>query len=353
MSAAESALEESRLEALVARFPLLRVAVLGDFFLDKYLEVDPGLAETSLETGKTAHQVVAVRHSPGAAGTVVNNLAALGARGLSAVGFTGDDGEGHELRRDLAALGCGVEGLHVDPARLTPTYLKPRYIDRPGLAGEHSRYDTKNRDATPARMEEAIIASIEALLPELDALIVMDQVEEEGRGVLTAGVVSALAGMLPRPGLVAWADSRRRILGFRGLALKMNQFEFAGIAEPEPGSFVSDEVVRAEFPGLARRVGAPLFVTMAERGVWVGDAASPGPLRVPAVAVEGSVDPTGAGDSFTAGAVLALAAGATLREAALVGNLVASVTVRRLGTTGTASSDDLFPALRLWKEQNP
>ena len=53
------------------------------------------------------------------------------------------------------------------------------------------------------------------------------------------------------------------------------------------------------------------------------------------------------------GAVLALASGATRPEAALIGNLVASVTVRQLGTTGTASPADLFPALTLWKEQNP
>ena len=68
-----------RLKALLDQFPQRRIAVLGDFFLDKYLEVDPELAEPSLETGRVAHQVVAIRRSPGAAGTVVNNLAALGA----------------------------------------------------------------------------------------------------------------------------------------------------------------------------------------------------------------------------------------------------------------------------------
>ena len=67
-----------RLAELIGRFPPSADRGDGRFFLDKYLDVDPALAETSLETGKTAHQVVAVRHSPGAAGTVVCNLAALG-----------------------------------------------------------------------------------------------------------------------------------------------------------------------------------------------------------------------------------------------------------------------------------
>ncbi|HET6325513.1 MAG TPA: carbohydrate kinase, partial [Planctomycetaceae bacterium] len=75
-------MKRDRLEELLARFASRRVAVMGDFFLDKYLEVDPKLAETSVETGKTANQVVEIRTSPGAAGTVVNNLAALGAVNL-------------------------------------------------------------------------------------------------------------------------------------------------------------------------------------------------------------------------------------------------------------------------------
>jgi sugar/nucleoside kinase (ribokinase family) len=72
---------------------------------------------------------------------------------------------------------------------------------------------------------------------------------------------------------------------------------------------------------------------------------------VPGVRVEGPLDPTGAGDSATAGAVLALAAGATLPEAALVGNLVASITVQQLATTGTARPEELAPRLALWTTQ--
>ena len=96
---ATSGISPGRLEELVSEFWRARIAVLGDFFLDKYLEVDPSLAERSLETGKRAHQVVAVRHSPGAAGTVVSNLAALGAGRLHAVGIVGDDGEAADLGR--------------------------------------------------------------------------------------------------------------------------------------------------------------------------------------------------------------------------------------------------------------
>jgi len=340
-----------RLAELTARFGSIRVAVLGDFFLDKYYEVDPSLAEPSLETGLTAHQVVGVRHSPGAAGTVVNNLAALGAGRLVAVGFAGDDGEGFELRQDLTALGVDLAHLHTDPSRRTPLYLKPRDSGRPGLSGEHSRYDVKNRAPTPPDLEAAILESLRAVLPESDALIVMDQVEDEGRGAVTAAVVRALADLLPRyPRVVAWADSRRRIRSYRGLILKMNQFELAGVHDPQPGSEIPDARIIEALAETEARAGAGVYATVGERGVWVGGGR---PVRVPAVLVPPPVDPTGAGDSFSAGAVLSLASGASPVEAALVGNLVASITVRQLSTTGTARPEELAGALSLWEEQNP
>ena len=344
------AFDEARLVSLTSRFPRIRVAVLGDFFLDKYLDVDPALDEPSLETGRTAHQVTAVRHSPGAAGTVVNNLVALGARGLVTIGFTGDDGEGWELRHDLAALGCDLTHLHVEPARVTPTYLKPRDRTRPGLEGEHDRYDIKNNTPTPEPLAEKLLASLDAVLPRIDALVVMDQVRDEGKGVMTPSMIEALTARAPRfPQTVFWVDSRGRIRRYRGVNVKVNQFELIEERDPAPDARVSDEVICKETERLAALMGAPVFTTVGERGVRVS---GPDPVTVPSVRVPGPVDPTGAGDSFTSGTTLALAAGAARSEAALVGNLVASVTVRQLATTGTASPEDLVGALALWRGQN-
>jgi len=91
-------MDEKRLDQLLKNFPRVHVLVVGDFFLDKYLVIDRRLSEVSLETGLEAYQVVDVRCSPGAAGTVTSNLRALGAR-VTVLGIIGDDGEGYELRR--------------------------------------------------------------------------------------------------------------------------------------------------------------------------------------------------------------------------------------------------------------
>ncbi|MFC1543129.1 bifunctional heptose 7-phosphate kinase/heptose 1-phosphate adenyltransferase [Candidatus Neomarinimicrobiota bacterium] len=342
-------MKPERLAVLIERFSSRRIVVLGDFFLDKYLHVDPELSELSVETGKTAHQVVAVRHSPGVAGTVVGNLAALGAKTLHAIGFTGDDGEGYDLRRDLARLNCSTDRLYQSSDRMTPTYLKPRDKSVPGLAGEHNRYDTKNRTPAQTALIEQMIAALDALLASVDAVIIADQVEYPDCGVVTSVMRTALAERaLKNPDIIFWADSRTNIRHFRNVIIKPNQFEAVGWENPVPGDTVSMEDLRAIIIRLRQTVNGPICVTCGAAGMMVSD---PEPIVVRSVHVDDPIDITGAGDSATAGAVLALASGATLPEAALLGNLVASITIQQLNTTGVARPDQLPPQLELWRAQ--
>jgi bifunctional ADP-heptose synthase (sugar kinase/adenylyltransferase) len=341
--------EANRLREIISRLPHCRVAVLGDFFLDKYLDVDPALAEISVETGKTANQVVSIRCSPGAAGTVVNNLAALHAGKLHVLGFTGDDGEGFELRRALQNLGCDTQGLLTLRDRFTPTYLKPRTSNTADLSGEHERYDTKNRRPTPADVQETVVSHLERLLPQLDAVIIIDQVDEEECGIVTAMVRERLAGLGERfSGKVFWADSRRRIGKFRNVIIKVNAHEAVKEVNGDHAGISEDATVHRTMAELQKRTGRPVFITAGRRGIWISGVT---PLLVRGVRVPEPTDPTGAGDSATAGAVLALCAGANLQEAALLANLVASITVQQLATTGTASPNQLVPRLEMWRSQ--
>ncbi len=340
-----------RLDQLIAGFSQARIAVVGDFFLDKYLDVDPQLAEVSLETGKTAHQVIRIRHSPGAAGTVVCNLAALGAGCIFCVGIIGDDGEGYELRRDLATLGCELTHLHSAEDRFTPTYLKPRDANDPTLAGEHSRYDTKNRQVLPSSWEAKVLQSLKQLLEGgVDAVIIADQVEEANCGVITDKVRGCLADWSSAyPNTIFWADSRRRIREFRRVITKPNYAEAMGEPPPEKPLSPQWEKVERAILDLRARTQAPVCLTCGPWGTVVTDTEV---VWIPGLEVEGPIDPTGAGDSATAGAVLALSSGGSLREAALVGNLVASVTIQQLATTGTASPEQLRERLPRWLKQH-
>lgn len=309
-------------------FPDAKIAVVGDFFLDKYLDIDPGLAEVSLETGKSANQVVGIRKSPGAAGNVVSNLAALDAGRVFAVGFTGDDGEGYDLRKALQCTKCDCSSLLVSNDSFTPTYLKPRDISRSGLLGELERFDTKNRRPLARKMEDSIIESVQRVMQQVDAVIAVDQADEEDCGVLTARVREAICNMAAsQPCKVFWADSRHRCRLFENIIIKCNRAEALAAAGTED--------ILSAGKALSELTSRPVFLTLGEHGVMVFD--NRGYQHLGAVQVQGQVDPTGAGDSATAGAVLSLASGASLAEAALIANMVASITVQEIGTTGMAS----------------
>ena len=234
---------------------------------------------------------------------------------------------------------------------LTPTYLKPHDQNIAGLAGEHSRYDTKNRRPTPQAIVEAVTIELERILPSIDAVLIMDQVEISECGVVTSTLRDRVAELACRfSKVIFWADSRRHIRLFRNTMIKANQFEAIHQLNPAVGEEVTLDKLRRVIPQIRSENRAPVFVTCGERGILVSD---PEVTLVPGVNVAGPIDPTGAGDSASAGAVMSLCSGASPAEAALVANLVASVTVQQLGTTGTATPNQVNAALSIWKAQHP
>ena len=346
----DSAMTPERLNEIIALFPNHRVGVIGDFYLDKYLEVDSTLSEHSLETGKLAHQVTGIRCSPGAAGNVIHNLSSLCAGTLYATGFTGDDGESYDLREKLKELRCNTENLFKIKNRMTPTYLKPLDIHITGLEGEHERYDIKNRSKTSPEIEKNIIESLDAILPELDALIIVDQIEQQPDcGVITSKIRTALSERaLDFPDVVFFADSRSHIMLFRNVIIKPNQSELLGIKNLSDNVEIDTEQLRNAIISHRVTTHAPIFVTLGKQGIMVSD---PEPSMVREVNVSGPIDPTGAGDSATAGIVLALLSGASPSEAALIGNLAASITIQQLSACGTCKPEELLPRLELWLSQ--
>src|SRR5262245_6899824 len=215
-------LTTTRIEHILTGLPRKAVGLLGDLFLDRYLDIDPTLDEPSVETGKTAYQVARVRGYPGALGTVLNNLAALGVGTIRPVTLVGDDGEGYELQQTLRAVpAVKTDGILLAPDRRTPTYTKPMY-DREEL----NRLDIKNRTPTPAVYVDRILTKLEELWDRVDAWIVLDQVSEEDCGVVTAAVRERLAELGEKmPAKFVLADSRGRVGRFRNVCPKPNSRE--------------------------------------------------------------------------------------------------------------------------------
>jgi bifunctional ADP-heptose synthase (sugar kinase/adenylyltransferase) len=327
-------LTDARIESILTRLPSLSIGVLGDLFLDRYLDLDGALTEPSLETGLDAWQVVHVRCSAGAAGTILNNLAALGVGVVCPVSLLGEDGEGYELRRALDALRVvDPRWLSTTADRRTPTYTKPLLHEQGHPARELNRLDIKNRVPLLPDLEHTLLGAFNEAWRQADAWIVLDQVSEPNCGVVTQRVRALLAERAAAdPGRFVLADSRERIGSFRGVCLKPNERECRRALGTPEGT--APDVVE-----LSRRVGRPVFCTRGAAGILLADAGGE-PSRVetvPGYPVSGPIDIVGAGDSTSAGIACAVAAGASLAEAAAFGNLVASITIQQLGTTGTAS----------------
>ncbi len=329
----------SRVDELLRAFPSRRILVLGDFFLDEYRIIDRRLSETSLETGLEAYQVVERRTSPGAAGNVAANLAALGCQ-VTTLGVIGQDGHGFELKQALINSGVDPRGLIESGEVVTPTYTKPIAVELDGRRNELERQDIKNRVPLPAALEVEVIRRLKEMLPGVDGVVVADQVVESGCGVITTRVRDALC-QLPadQPDGVIAVDSRARIGLFRQVILKPNAQEALTAINPAGRHDSSLERLQACAEQLFQCAARPVFLTMGDQGILVATAA--GCQRVPAVPVSGEIDIVGAGDSCMAGLAAALACGAQPLEAAFFGGLVASVTIRQIGVTGTASPDQI------------
>jgi bifunctional ADP-heptose synthase (sugar kinase/adenylyltransferase) len=251
-------MNSDRFSATVDRYPNLRVAVLGDFCLDRYLEIDPSKQETSLETGLPVHNVVNVRAQPGGAGTIVNNLVALGVGTILPVGLVGEDGEGYELSSALENL-AGVRLTHFVRTRnrRTFTYCKPLIIEPHKPPVELNRLDLKNWTPTSAWLQGLLVSQLQEVAASVDAIIVLDQVDIPETGVVTQKVLAALRSLTEtKPELLVLADSRRGLRGFPPVVFKMNAAELAALtgapADLSPEQVEAAAAVLAHHPGRPR-----------------------------------------------------------------------------------------------------
>ncbi len=338
-------MRSTRFHNLTREYARLRVAVVGDFCLDRYLEIDPGRRETSLETGLPVYNVVRVRSQPGAAGTILNNLLALGVGQVIPVGFAGVDGEGFELRRVLGAdAKVRMDWFLETPHRQTFTYCKPLVVTPGKTPVELNRLDTKNWTPTPALVQNQLIAALQEVARQVDAIILLDQVDLPETGVLTRKLLKAVTSLAKsRPQLPILADSRQRLRNFSNVAFKVNRAEFAALNQKTKGRSLAD--VKKYAIEIARQRGRRVFVTLAEEGI-IGAEETGAVEHVPAFPVRGEIDIVGAGDCVTANLAVSWAVNASLRESLEMASAASSVVIHQLGTTGTASAAQIWKLMR-------
>jgi rfaE bifunctional protein kinase chain/domain len=318
---------------ILAAFPHKSALVVGDICLDRWCTYDPALSEPSRETGIPRIGVVSVEVTPGAGGTVANNLAALGVGRVAVLGAIGDDGSGYELARELSQRGISPDLLL--RRHEFPTFTYSKLINKATGQEDQPRIDFIYTQPPSADVERELIERLRAASEAFDVCLVSDQTEIRNGGIVTAGMRQALAEMAQaNPDKVIWVDSRVHAGLFRGVIVKPNAQE-ANAASQELFGCIDYQRMRRHLQSKL------LFVTQGPEGVLV--YSDQGETREPTRPVAQPVDICGAGDSFSAGAAIALSITGLAVDAARFGNLVASVTIMKKGT-GTATPAEILEA---------
>lgn len=310
--------------------------MLGDFCLDAYWQLDSTEPELSLETGLPVRRVRQQKYSLGGAGNVVANLVALGMGQVQAIGVVGKDLFGAELLRRLR--GCGPvirEHMIEDPQWQTTVYAKPRNGDQ-----EQNRIDFGAFNVLTERTMDALMAALDLAAGESDVVILNQQISP---GVSILPVIERVNRVISTyPKTLFLVDARHRPDLYRGAVLKLNVAEAARFLQEPADGFVTTEKAKSFAYRIAQRTGKPTFLTRGERGIVAAD--NNAVHEILGIQVAEKTDPVGAGDTVVAALAAALGSGQDPWIAAKLANLAASITVRKLGATGTATQTEILAA---------
>lgn len=324
----------SEINVLFQRFAQLNVGVIGDFAVDLYYTLQTETEERSLETNRDVFWGSRPRASLGAAGNVVQNLAALGVSHIRVFGCVGNDLFGREMKHMFTSLGVDSQYLRTVAADWdTCVYTKP---DQDGQ--EMNRIDFGTANALSDEQFADLMVGLERALPNLDVLIINQQFAHP---LLSAKRIAVLNKLITRfPAVRFMTDMRDVGMHIRGAILKVNTAELAKFLAIELPSQADLDWCVDQGNEFQKRSGGPLLITRGQAGILYVDQHDV--QAIDGLPLKGELDTVGAGDTVVATWAACLGAGATPAQALRIANLAAAVTVQKLAQTGTASLSEIL-----------
>ncbi|GIW39600.1 MAG: hypothetical protein KatS3mg076_0177 [Candidatus Binatia bacterium] len=306
-----------RWRTLLRRFSRARVLVVGDLMLDEFVWGD--VERISPEAPVPVVRVTRESVHLGGAANVVHNVRAMGAK-AAACGVVGRDARGRRVVGLLRRIGAGVGGVVVSDS--TETTSKTRVLAQ---SQQVVRIDRESY-ALGRGVFERLARYVERTLGSFDVLVVSDY----AKGVVTPDFLDFLGRAARRAGIPWIVDPKKPNFGhYRGMTLVTPNLSEAGQAS---GVEIRDRRgLRLAGKILLRRWEAgAVLVTRGEQGMTL--FTREGKVREFPAAARQVYDVTGAGDTVVAACAVALAAGASLEEAAYLANLAAGIVVGKVGT---------------------
>ncbi len=329
-------MKQERIKEILQKINHVRIAVYGDFCLDAYWLMDPDGSEVSVETGLPAEAVAKQVYTPGGAGNIVANLAALKPAAIKLIGVIGADMHGRELSTLLRSLGADTESLTIQADNFnTYTYTKRFYGDK-----EAPRFDFGLKNRRSAETDAALLHNLHWVLENYDALIFNQQVSGS---ISNMDFIEESNQLFDRfSNKIVVLDSRHFNVRFRNIYRKVNEIEIAVLngLDLDPRTSIPISDVRKYGLKVYEQYKKPVFVTCGARGIVCIDAS--GITEIPGIQLSKKLDTVGAGDTTISALTLCLAAGISPAESAEFANLAAAVTVQKLFTTGTATGDEII-----------
>ena len=332
-------MKRDRVAALTRAFEGKRILVIGDLMLDEFLWGK--VSRISPEAPVPVVEVAREEFFPGGAANVARNLAQF-SKNVRVLGMTGQGVHAERLMSLLTSEGINIDA--VQSHACYQTIVKTRVIARQ----QHVvRIDRETKLRVQPEHAAAALAQIEALLPEIDAIIV----EDYGKGLLAQPFAEAICDLANRAGKILTVDPNpHNPLAWRHVTvIKPNRaeaFASAGLPPTEPVDPPTEDTALLEVGRvLSEKWDADnLLITLGEQGVLLFRADAP-PYHAPTRARE-VFDVSGAGDTVIALFTLALSAGAAPAEAAEIANHASGIVVGKLGTATVTPAELLgsFPA---------
>ncbi|HVO41493.1 MAG TPA: bifunctional ADP-heptose synthase [Aggregatilineales bacterium] len=332
-------MDYSHLIPLIDKFTGLRILVVGDVILDEYLT---GRAERlSREAPIPVLEFERCDLIPGGAANPTVNLAALGAAAIQ-IGVVGDDANAGQLSNLLAKRGIETAGLVRDPDR--PTTTKTRLMAQMGLRfpQQIARLDRINRQPISGPIEHAINGQIKRWATGVSAIMVSDY----GSGLLTDAVIDTIRDLRRDGPLLITADAQGEIDKYGAFDLVKCNVDEAMRFLGRPLRHDSDFEESSDLLLSRLHLRGAILITRGAEGITLikrdKDVA-----HIPAIRVEDVYDTVGAGDTVLAAVTLALAAGASVEDAATLANIAAGIVIRKVGNYAP-SPDELKAAVRAY-----
>lgn len=322
------------LNKILIAIPKVRIALIGDLCLDMYWKADMTKSDISRETPHYPLPIVEEWLSPGAGGNAAANIASLNPENLYLISVIGKDWRGDLLGKEFSRYSnIDTSGILSSSSRVTNAYCKPLRKGVSDLVYEDPRIDFSNHTSLSKEDEISLINILGEVADKVDIICVTDQFNY---GCITSSVRKKIIELGKR-GHKIIVDSRCKIGLFTDVILKPNELEGwrAINGDVSPISMdIKEQVIAAHI--LAENNNAKVCMTLGKKGCVYADRKNM--VHINSYIVEEPVDICGAGDTFLSAFACAIAAGAEAHEAALFANMAADVTIKKIGTTGTAST---------------